>query len=93
MLVRSFLVRIAYDVVFCSLSDFVQVVEDSTLKELVDKYNTKYGTSLKVQGKSRLLLPTEMIQAFFKPAISKCLHHVKELLEVSEQAFKMFPIT
>ncbi len=71
--------------IFYTLFQHIQVVEDSTLKQLVDKYNEKYGTSLKVQGKSRLLLPTEMIQAFFKPAISKCLHHVKELLEVSNQ--------
>jgi hypothetical protein len=92
MLVRSFLVRIAFGVVFYSLSDFVQVVENSTLKQLADQYNARYGTSLKVQGKSRLLLPTEMIQAFFKPAISKCLHHVKELLEVSRE-LEMFPIT
>ncbi len=60
-----------------------QVVEDKTLKQLVDEYNTTHGTSIKVQGKTRLLFPTEMIQAFFNPAISKCLHHVKELLDVS----------
>ncbi len=63
-----------------------QVVENSTLKQLVDEYNAKYGTSLKVSGKCRLLLPIELIEEFFRPVISKCLHHVKELLEVSEQA-------
>jgi uncharacterized protein YgiM (DUF1202 family) len=68
------------------LPETSQVVEDSTLKQLADQYNARYGTSLKVRGKSGLLLPTEMIQAFFKPAISKCLHHVKELLEVSKYA-------
>jgi hypothetical protein len=67
------------------LSDFFQVVESSTLKQLVEQYNMKHGTSLNVQGKNRLLLPAEMIQALFRPAISKCLHHVKELLEVSKQ--------
>jgi hypothetical protein len=60
------------------------VVEGATLKQLADGYNATHGTSLNVQGKSRLLLPKEMIQAFFKPAISKCLQHVKELLEVTE---------
>ena len=59
-------------------------MESVTLQQLADRYNASYGASLKVRGKSSLLLPNEMIQAFFKPAISKCLHHVKELLEVSE---------
>ncbi len=66
-----------------TLSEPLQVVDGSTLKQLADKYNAAYGTSLGVRGKSVLLLPTDMIQAFFKPAIAKCLHHVKELLEVT----------
>ncbi len=60
----------------------LQVVEDLTLKQLVDEYNANHGSELQVQGKSRLLLPTEMIHAFFQPAIEKCLDHVKELLKV-----------
>jgi hypothetical protein len=67
------------------LPESLQVVEDFTLKQLVERYNANYGTGLHVRGKSVLLLPTEIIQAFFLPAISKCLHHVKELLEVNEQ--------
>ena len=44
-------------------------------------YSGRYGASLRVRGKSVLLLPVDMIQAFFRPAISKCIAHVKELLE------------
>ncbi len=61
-------------------------MDDLTLKQLVDKYNAMYGTSLGVRGRSVLLLPTYLIEEFFLHSISKCLHHVKELLEVSEQA-------
>ncbi len=64
------------------LPDSLQVVEDSTLKELVADYNKKHFKSLRVQGKNTLLLPTEMIQAAFCKVIQKCVHHVKELLEV-----------
>ncbi len=35
-----------------------------------------------MRGKSVLLLPVDMIQQFFRPAISKCITHVKELLQV-----------
>ena len=46
----------------------------------------RYGASLKVRGKSVLLLPLELLQSFFWPAISKCLHHVKEILQVQAAA-------
>ncbi len=81
MLVRSSLVRSADNLVNAIRAP--QVVEGTTLKQLADQYNATHCTSLSVRGKNVLLLPTEMIQAFFKPAISKCLHHVKELLEVT----------
>ena len=44
----------------------------------------RHGAHLKVRGKSVLLLPTEQIQAFFLPAMSKGLKCVKELLQVRE---------
>ncbi len=62
---------------------FLQVVENKRLQQLVDDYNRNYGSDLKVRGRSVLLLPTRMIDAFFQPAVSKCMHHVKDLLEVS----------
>ena len=41
-----------------------------------------------MRGKSVLLLPVDMIQAFFRPAISKCIAHVKELLQASRTESK-----
>ena len=35
-----------------------------------------------MRGKSVLLLPMELVQSFFRPAVSKCIAHVKELLTV-----------
>ena len=33
------------------------------------------------QERPAAVLPVDMIQAFFRPAISKCITHVKELLQ------------
>ncbi len=68
-----------------TLSESVQVVDNSSLKQLAEQYNAAHGTSLSIRGRNVLILPTDMIQAFFKPVIAKCLHHVKELLDVRER--------
>ncbi len=60
-------------------------MEDSsvTLSALVAAYNQKRGASLRVRGRSVLLLPSQMISKFFHSTISKTITHVKELLAVT----------
>ncbi len=60
----------------------LQELDGTTLKDLVDAYNKANGTNLRIRGRSVLLIPTEIVLGFFKPAIAKIIFHVRELLEV-----------
>ncbi len=65
-----------------NVSPILDVVEGSSLSELVLSYNARYGSKLGSRGKSTLLLPVAMLQNFFTPVVSKIINSVRELLEV-----------
>jgi hypothetical protein len=65
-----------------NVSPILDVVEGSSLSELVLSYNSRRGSKLGGRGKSTLLLPIAMLQNFFAPVVSKIINSVRELLAV-----------
>ena len=61
--------------------------EGTTLPNLVDTYNQIHGTSLKMRGRSTIIMEAQFVRELFKPNFDKIVHHVQELLDANHLDF------
>ena len=70
-----------------NMSSVLEVIDAMKLNDLVDSYNTRYRASLRLRGKSTVVLPAEVIHSLFTPITDKITSHVKDLISSNRVKF------
>lgn len=63
-----------------NMSPLLEILEDVKLGALVDSYNAQEGSSLKMRGRSTVVMTGDFVRELFKPNFHKIAKHCAELI-------------